>query len=183
MTNLGPNLLPPERLRVLVSSYYARLFVAGFGLLVVVLLAAAALLSPSYIYLSETLATKEALLSQSGGKDEAEESLLAARTAALRESARVLTNVVQGRSTSALLRDVLAVPRPGVMLVGFNHTPANGNKPGTLILSGTALSRDQLHSYQRALMGMPFAASVDLPVNAYAKETNISFSMTISLKP
>ncbi len=181
--NLGPNLLPPERLHALVSSYYARLAVVGLGLFVVVLLAAAALLSPSYVYLRETLAIKEALLGQSGGEDAGEESLLAARTAALTQRARILTNVVQGRSASSLLREVLAAPRSGVTLVGLNYTSATDNKPGTLLLSGTALSRDQLRNYQLALMGMPFAASVDLPVNAYAKDTNIPFSMTVALKP
>lgn len=181
--NLGPNLLPPERVRALVSSYYTRLVIVALGLLGLVLVAVAALLSPSYVYLRETLSIKEVLLGQNDGEGGADDAELAARAAVISERARILTSTVQGRSASSLLREVLGVPRPGVTLVGLNYTPASGNKQGTLLLSGNAVSRDQLHSYQLALKGMPFAAAVDLPVNAYAKETNISFSMTIVLKP
>ncbi len=183
MNNRGLNLLPPERLQELVSSYYARLAVAGLVLVTGVVIASGALLFASHVYLRDTLAVKEASLGHSGEEATAEQSLLKARTATLASRARFLASVAQGRSTSALLRDVLAVPRSGITLVGFNYTPAAGSKPGTLLLSGTARSRDELHGYQLALMAEPFAATVDLPVGAYAKDTNISFTLSMSLKP
>jgi hypothetical protein len=183
MMNSGLNLLPPERMHALVSSYYARLAVVGLMLLTGVVLTTGVLLFPSYVYLRDTLAAKETSLGRSGGEYTKGQSLVVARTAALQSRASMLASVVQGRSTSVLLRDVLAVPRTGVTLVGFNYTPAIANKPGTLLLSGTARSRDELHAYQLALKGAPFVASVDLPVNAYAKDTDISFSLSISLKP
>jgi Tfp pilus assembly protein PilN len=183
MTNRGLNLLPPERMRALVNSYYARLVVVGLVLFTGVTLTTGVLLFPSYVYLHDTLAAKESSLGRSGREDTAEKSLVAARTAALQSRATILANAVQGRSTSVLLRDVLAVPRIGITLVGFNYTPAAANKQGTMLISGTARSRDELHAYQLALKGAPFVASVDLPVNAYAKDTDIAFSLSISLKP
>ena len=183
MTDHGLNLLPPERIRSLVNSYYSRLVVVGMMLLTGVIFTTGALLFPSYVYLRDTLSAKRSSFGGSGGENTGEQSLVAARVAALQSRAKILVNAAQGRSTSALLREVLAVPRTGVTLIGFNYTLSAANKPGTLLLSGTARSRDELHAYQRAFRETPFAASVDLPVNAYAKDTDISFTLSIMLKP
>jgi len=58
----------------------------------------------------------------------------------------------------------------------------NGGKH-TALNFGIAATRDALRNYQIALQNAAFARAADLPVSAYAKDSNISFNITITLKP
>ena len=81
------------------------------------------------------------------------------------------------------MRAVLAISHPGITLSGFDYVPGAGKNPGTLAISGTAATRDTLRNYQTALQSAPFAVTANLPVSAYAKDTGIPFSITVTLAP
>ena len=81
------------------------------------------------------------------------------------------------------MNNVLVIPRPGIVLSGFDYEPSVGKSAGTLAVSGTATTRDALRNYQLALEGASFARSADLPVSAYAKDTDITFTITVTLTP
>jgi hypothetical protein len=58
-----------------------------------------------------------------------------------------------------------------------------GKAPGTLSVSGIAVTRGALRAYQLALQSAPFAVAANLPVSAYAKDTDIAFTITVTLTP
>jgi hypothetical protein len=82
-----------------------------------------------------------------------------------------------------IMRKVLDISHPGIALSGFLYLPANGKKPGTLSISGSSATRDTLRGYQTAIQSAPFVKSADLPVSAYAKDTDIAFTITVILAP
>lgn len=184
MDNELTNLLPPERQSALSREYVLRLGVVVAALITVLTFAAALLLVPTYIFLGQSasakatrLASIESVLSSS------DEKTLSAQLAALTRDAAVLVELGNIPSASAVLRTALAIPHSGVTLSGLTYTPSEAKVPGTLAITGTAATRDALRTYQLAVQSASFATAANLPVSAYAKDTDITFTITVTLTP
>lgn len=176
------DLLPPERRRALKRSYIRRLFVAAAILAALLAVAADALLLPTYRYLANAERAKEVQLAAlTAAVANAEQGASAKRFTELEADAETLDALGTPPSASAILRSALAVPRPGVTLTSFNYAPATGAKSGALTLVGTAASRDDLRAYQLALSGTAGFAGADLPVSSFAKDSDIPFTITVTL--
>lgn len=175
------NLLPCDRIRAFRREYFLRLltvFVVGCGLLV---FAWGFLLFPSYIYLEKTIEAKEATITALGNAfQNADQQAADAELSTLVHNATYLNSLAKVSGASVALTAILAVPRPGVRLTGFSFVPPKGTTPSTLSVSGTAVSRDALRGYNIALGAVPGVTSADLPVSAYAKESNIAFTITLT---
>jgi len=178
------NLLPLERQRALSREYFLRLGVVVIVLITVLIIVAGLLLLPTYLYLTKSAVTKqvhltnvESILSSSN------EAELSVRLTALSRDAAILSALEDTPSASAILRSALAVPRVGITVTSLAYTPAEKGTPGTLGISGVAATRDALRAYQLALQKDPLAAAANLPVSAYAKDTNISFTIIVTLEP
>ncbi len=173
------NLLPPERVRALNREYYLRLMTVAFVLGVVVLGMSALFLVPSYRALSAIISDKRAELATLSVKTAFTPdftSLLA--TAQSRASA--LTVLATAPTASAAVKSILSVPRPGISLTALSFTPAASGRGGVVSLAGRASTREALRAYDLALSGEPFVTSVDLPISAYANESDISFTMKVT---
>lgn len=184
MHNERINLLPEDRQRALRRDYFLRLGVVIIALLIALVLAAAILLVPTYVFLAESARAKESrlasidsVLSSYGG------AALSAQLAALSDDASTLEALADAPSVSAVIRNTLAIPRPGITISGFVYSPGAGQNSDTIAISGTAATRDALRNYQLALQSAPFARSADLPISAYAEDTDIAFTITVTLAP
>lgn len=175
------NLLPLERQRLLARDYFFRLGVVGVILVNMLVLIAAILLFPTYLFLTKSMNAKEThLAALASGLSLADETALSARLAALANEATILSTLGDAPSVSAILRDTLNVMHPGITLSGFIYSPS---AESTLTISGTAATRAALRNYQLALQSAPFARSAALPVSAYAKDTDIAFNIVVTLAP
>jgi Tfp pilus assembly protein PilN len=184
MANELTNLLPEARKELIIREYRFRLGVVAALLLSLLVCVAAILLAPTYIFLVANANAKETRLTDiKASLSSGEEATLSKRLSVLSSNASSLISLSKTSSVSALVRSVLAVPRPGITLSGFTHTAATGKTNGTLTLSGIAATRDVLRNYQLALQGEPSISTAELPVSVYAKDSNIAFTITISLKP
>ncbi|MDD2657156.1 MAG: hypothetical protein PHD04_00640 [Candidatus Pacebacteria bacterium] len=184
MTDDLTNLLPSERRAALSRDYLVRLSVVASVFVAVLVLVAIVLLIPTYVFLRESsrakterLATIEATFSSS------DEASLSTRLTTLSQNAATLTALAEAPSASGIIRSVLAVARPGISLSSLAYTPRALSAPSTLAVSGVARTRDTLRTYQLALQRSPLARSADLPVSAYAKDSDITFTITITLAP
>lgn len=178
------NLLPYDRWRALSREYVVRLLVVLVMLTIVYVIIAGVLLLPTYVFLSQSAQSKEArIASLETSLTTADEVALSARLASLSANAARLVTLAQAPSLSTILRAVLEVSRPGIKLHGFTYTPAVGGTKGILTVSGTSLTRDALRNYQLALQSSPTVTGAELPVSAYAKDTDISFTITLTLAP
>jgi len=182
MHNRFTNLLPPSRRHLLVREYYFRLGVVTIILAASLIGVAALLLMPTYVYLAGSAKEKETRLAHiTASLASADEVAISARLTALANDAAALIALSKKPSVSASLRSVLGISRPGIALSGLTYTPEA--KSRTLLVTGTAATRDALRAYQIALEDMPGAISATLPVSVYAKDTDIGFTITITLAP
>ena len=187
------NLLPRERRHALSREYVFRLGVVLVVLITALTLIGAVLLLPTYVLLVESARTKQThLTSIKSSLSSIDESVLSARLATLTADAKTLLALAKTPSASGILRTLLAVSHPGVTLSYFSYTPtvSMSNKsgkgsttiPATLVISGTAATRDALRNYQLALQSAPFISSATLPISTYAKDADIAFTITATLK-
>ena len=178
------NLLPPERQRALYREHILRVCVVSIVLVIVLTIISAILLFPTYVFLAKNYDIKESrLIGIESALSSADGTAFSARLSALSGNTEVLAKLGNTKSASTIIRAVLAVPHPRVALSGFTYAPATGKNSGTLTVSGTATSRDSLRDYQLALQSAPFSASAVLPVSAYAKDSDIAFTITVTLAP
>lgn len=184
MRNDLTDMLPPERHRALARDYFLRLGVVAVWFATVLVLASAILLLPTYVFLAKSSRAKEARLKNiESALSSSDGTALSARLAALTSNTDALAALAHAPSASATIRSALAIAHQGITFSGFAYAPADGTRPGTLAISGTAATRDVLRRYQLVLQGAPFARSADLPVSTYAKDSNIAFTVTVTLAP
>lgn len=177
------NLLPEDRTRVLRRDYFLRLCTVAALFASALVVIHTVLLLPAYVLLDQEVRTREVrLASISSALASSDEAVLEKRLTTLAEQAALLTTLGTVPSASNVFSDVLAVPHAGVALSGFSFTPSAGKAAGMLSVNGIARTREDLRQFQIALQNATFAASVDLPVSAYAKDTDINFVVTITLK-
>lgn len=184
MHNHFTNLMPSERQRALKRDYYLRLAVVVALFVSAITAIAMALLAPTYVFLTESIhAKKQQLASIESSYSSASDKTLSARLNALAAQADSLIALSKEKSVGALVRSLLAISRPGISLSGIGYVPATAKTPGTLTIRGTAWTRDALRNYQLAIQDAPFAQTVDLPVSAFAQNSDISFTITVTLAP
>jgi len=176
------NLLPAVRIRARLWRYISRLGTVAAYLAFALVVVAGILLIPTFVFLQNAETTKQArLASIESVLSSSDEAALAARLSALSRDATILVSLATAPSATDLIRQALAVRRSGITLSGIMYAPAKGSRPGTLMLSGTAASRNGLRAYQLALATTPEFANADLPVSSYAKDSDIPFTITITL--
>jgi len=178
------NLLPLVRERQLLRQYFLRTGVVGVALVTALTLSAGILLIPTYVLLNHNEEAKRIQRANIESRlSPTDDATLSARLATLSENTAALVALSKAPSPSSLLRDVLHVSRPGIILSGFAYTPPSGGKAAALLVSGSAATREALRAYQLALEESPFVRSAALPVSAYAQDTDIAFTITLTLTP
>lgn len=184
MRNELTNLLPHGRQRAIRRDYFIRLSVVIILVVTALSLAAAVLLLPTYVFLAASeSAGKAHLASIESALSSSDDSALSAQLSALSRNAAILSALADAPSASSIMRAILAISHPGIILSGFIYSPATDKSQSTLAISGVAATRDALRNYQLTLQGAPFARSADLPVSAYAKDSAITFTITVTLAP
>ena len=178
------NLLPPERQRAFRRDYFVRLSVIATILFTMLTVVAAVLLIPTYIFLLGTEKTQNTHLTNIKSTiASSDEGTLSAQLTFLSSSATNLSSITTTHSVSAIMSKILAVSRPGIVLSGFSYSPNVVGNSGKLAISGIAVTRDSLRNYQLAIQSAPFASTADLPVSSYAKDADISFTITVTIAP
>lgn len=175
------NLLPQDQARAILREYFTRLATVAVVALALVVLAAGAMLVPSYLKYGGDLRVAtveyERLATSLGASSEQEVS---ARLTALSANIAHLTRLETTPKASAALRGVLAVPRDGITLTGFSYTPSTKPGENRMTLTGSATTRSALQRYDLALESTEFVASSDLPLDTFAEETDLAFIITLT---
>ena len=178
------NLIPMDRRKAMRREYFIRLATVVVWMLIVLVLVQGVLLIPSYVYESETAATRTVQLQKiSANLATTEQKEAQARLSALQNESTHLLSLQTSATASAALRAILAVPRPGISLTAFTFGSA-GNTPGTgahtMQLTGIASTREALSNYNSALAALPFVTNSNLPISDFAMDSKIPFSITLT---
>ncbi|MGE5540867.1 MAG: hypothetical protein ACM3TU_01105 [Bacillota bacterium] len=175
------NLLPPERLKAQRQEYFIRLATVSIFMLSFVLIASGVLLAPSYLFLHQEMQGREAHIQELDARLNAIGGEAATkRLAAVATNAMYIARLASTTTSTAAIRTVLDIPRPGITISGFTFTAPIQDGKTTMMITGTAATRESLRSYALTLGQQPFISGVDLPISAYAKEADIPFSITLT---
>lgn len=189
MTESVTNLLPYGRLKHLRKQYWFRLGTVAALLMTALVGVSAVLLLPTYVLLTKKVDDKKAVLAASlASPSSVDEKQLSERLSLLTSHAATLETLARAPSVSTRITALLAVSRPGITLSGFTYTPASPkgsakNTLETISISGKAVTRDALHTFQLALQNTPFISSAVLPVSAYALSSDVPFTIALTLAP
>jgi len=176
------NLLPPERKHALARDYALRLSTLVLVVVGFLFVAHTALLVPSYAYVGGQQKIEEARLSELSERREVSGFAdISERVARFTESAKTLTELQALPSASDSVRAILSTPRTGIRITSFVFSAPEGKELGRMKVSGTASTRESLRSFDSALNGLSFVQSTDLPLSAYAKESEIPFQIVLVL--
>lgn len=176
------NLLPPERVQSLQRDYLYRVGTLACVLLAGLLVAHGVMLVPAHAYMRDQQEAQEKRLAElSSQRASLGFEDVSARVNALSARASALASLGATPSASDTIRAVLGFPRPGISLLAFTFTPPSGDQKGSMTLRGTAKTRESLRAFDAALGKLPFVDSTDLPLSAYAKESDIPFSIMLTL--
>jgi hypothetical protein len=169
------NFLPPERIRALRNDYRFRLLALVLGMLGFLVVVHGILLIPSYMYLSEKADAESLRLSELSAADAGNVPGSAISAKSVNADATRLLAVASSTPASDIVRALLLVPRPGIELQGISYDAGS-----RVIITGMATTRDALRAYDVALSALPYVSNADLPLSAYAKDSDISFSITLT---
>jgi Tfp pilus assembly protein PilN len=174
------NLLPPEKARLFKRTYLFHLGITAIVLCAVLIGTQGILLIPSYLYEAQSVSMASLQLAHiSTSVGTSDDQLAQQHMQVFEKEATTLQHFSKLPTASAIIRAILLVPRPGITLRGFVFTPAlNGSQP-SLQLTGIASTREALRSYDASLAALPYVKSADLPISDYAKESSISFTITL----
>lgn len=174
------NLLPDTRKKSLARLYLVRVAVVGTLLLSLVLFIHVVLGLPTLLLakslVAENAAELAALTTRLAGS---EDKQVGQRIATLNTLAEALTKTAETPSVSDVVRAISALPHSGVRITSLSYARDTAGTANRMTLTGTAASREALRTYVATLSGLPYVKSVDLPISAYAKETDITFTITL----
>ncbi len=175
------NLLPADRARVIKRLYFVRLATVSILMLSIVGGVTTLLLLPSYLYLHQEVLDRKGELDRITTRlAGSQESGTAARMTALKKDVEGLTTLSTTPAGTTAFVALLNVARPGIVIRGLTYTaPVNGGL-ARITLSGTAGTRESLRRYILALSNLPYVSKADLPISAYAQETDIDFTATLT---
>jgi Tfp pilus assembly protein PilN len=175
------DLLPQDRAQSVRRNYFLRL--ASLGALALAALAVlhGVLLIPAYAYVSQDIRAKETRLSALSSSDlTPSETAASAQLGSLTTDATYLGRLSALPTMSGATSLVLSVPHPGIALNSFSLTPSSDGSSLVMTVAGVASTREALHDYVDALEAEPWVKTADLPISAYAADTNVSFTITLA---
>jgi hypothetical protein len=180
------NLMPEDRQKAFLESYFFRLGTVALILLTLLVIAHGVMLAPSYLFISEQIRVHEDELEElEAGIAEKAGDTVGAELASLETSVRALAKLKTATSGSDIIIALLEVSSEGILLSNIVLEAPRNEGDGRIALTGRATTRDALRNYVEELSSLPFVSSVDLPISAYARETDIPFSITVigTLRP
>ena len=179
MTAKHTNLISEDRIRFFKRRYYLRLLTVLISIGAVLLLFQGILLLPTYLYArdsADALQKEIAIFVATNGREEAQS--VSERIVSLEEKAQNIEGILKTPSVSALLRSVLAVPQGGIEVSRLSIS--GGEQGRRMTISGLATNRESLRDFHASLQSLSFVEHADLPLGAYALDSEIPFTITLT---
>jgi len=178
------NLLPEDNRSGLISEYRLRLATAGLALLAGVLIAATALLVPSFILTESRLQQKRTALSSAATTTSSTTTQESRNT--LRRANQKLTLAATGTARSLQATDAVTLiteTKPtGISVRRITIRYPDGQSGPTVDVSGVANTRSALLAYESRLTNSAQVQAVDLPIGTLASSENAEFSLAVTLQ-
>ncbi len=168
------NILPKEAKKAVRSTYRARFIVAGsFTALFVAGLCALALL-PSYLALHAGDVAGIPMSTSTKAVSDADRSAIAS----IRTMLASLSPILVATTTPTVAMTKVLSLRPSTITI--DHLTYSEGDPGTIVVTGSAATREAINGYRQALSSDPLFKSVSVPIGDLTGEPGARFSLTLS---
>lgn len=168
------NILPKDARLAVRSMYRARFIVAGsFVVLFVAGLCALALL-PSYLAIHAADIQNVATSTSAKTASDADRAMVSSVRTMLESLSPVLTATT---TPSVLISKILSVRPPAIRI---DHLTYSGGDPGTIVVTGSAATREAINGYRQALSSEPLFKTVSVPVGDLTGAPGARFSLTLT---
>ncbi|MCC2630954.1 MAG: seg [Candidatus Paceibacter sp.] len=176
------NLLPDNEKKLIDKEYKLRRAVLVVGACIAVVFILIMVLVPSYIMaFFRTKAVDSGMLVQDSQTEKN-----AAELARQIEDAKVLTKVLAPKTVSVVPSNIIPLlvshksDRNSITDIQFTR---NTDGTAKVLVQGIAKTRESLSTFTDALSKEPTITAVDVPVSNFAKDANIEYNFTVSVKP
>ncbi len=175
------NLLPPSRVHMLRKQRLIQLATVSAIVFSVLIITQMVLLFPAYNYLQTKYYNLQNLQREFSAKLASRNiQAINTRTKTLNKNVHFLETLDNTPSGVAAIQYILNITHHDVTINSITYTTPSKKQKAKIILSGMAQTREALHTYQQELQTNRHINSVDLPVNSYAKDSDITFTIIIT---
>jgi hypothetical protein len=180
------NLLPKEEKDLIKGTFKSRSIGAALYVVSFVLISGIVMLMPVY-FVSTGYMQEDSVRGGSGSKiiDSGEVEELLKIPEEINAKASFVQSFVSMPSSVETINKIFSFLPEGVFLksVNFDRNQTFKGKTGTVVLvSGNALTRDSLLKFSNSLKESKEFSQVEIPVSSFAKDKNLSFSITVLIE-
>jgi hypothetical protein len=176
------NLLPPSAITALRREYLARVVTVWLVLFAGVGICGVVALLPSYVFLDAQIGSFQAIATEAKEQDADFTRVAADLVMASNLAAAVMQENDVPMFAPILSRiEDLAGREITITTLAFNRTEAVAIAPITV--TGVAQTRQALAKFRDVLLAEPDFVTVDLPISNLAKDTEVPFTITVTVAP
>jgi len=176
------DLLPYSEKKSIKVEYGLRRAIVALGFLLATIISGIIFLVPPLVIssfrLREVTATEASLASNASIKKQ-QEIKLAIQTA--NKKLDTLASA-SGASATGVLTGIAAMKSADMTITSFDLARSATGTSSAVTVKGMAKDRETLLAFANKLKSDPAYASVDLPISNFAKDTNISFTLTVTTR-
>jgi hypothetical protein len=170
-------LLPKDVRAEVESEYRKRVLAMGFGLTALVMLAGAVGAAPSYV--NVRIADQAAKLKAAGAVTNDAQSIGTLENQV--KDIDVKVSALKGADGQKTLVSVMnLVGARMISGISLSSISLKRTDTGSIVLAGTAATRDALVAFSKSLQAESSFSGVSLPISSLAKSKDISFSISIN---
>lgn len=173
------NLIPPEAHTRIKTEYWIRVLTTWLFLLAVAATVVGALLLPAYVLVSSQVsrsATDADLARARVGEHDTTTKVLDAAA----EESRLVMAMSQTPELMGVVEMIEGLVPAGVEATSYTLA-RQSSWVAPVVLGGTASTRTALATFRDALLTHPKIVKVDLPISNFAKDKDISFTVTFTI--
>jgi hypothetical protein len=176
------NLLPNDVKAALKREYRYRQAFIWSGAITIVIVIAIGLLVPSYVL---SITRNKSLKIEREAMELASQrnAGTAAQVVSKAEKLSAALSSIPDSNVSTLVSQIISARPAGVVILHFSFS-SNGEAGGVTKaeIQGVARSREALRRYVESLEEQPSFGDVNVPIESFTRETNIPFTLTISIR-
>lgn len=177
------NVLPESFRQNIKSEYKLRLATAGLALLAVVLLAATALLAPSFVLTETRLEQKQATLDSLSREDSSTSTEQSKQIIAMTNKKLSVVNQERPQLEPTEIVGLVTNTTPtGVSVRRISIQDVEDDSAQSISINGIARTRDALLEFESNLGKQAQVQEVDLPIETLAAREDAEFSLTVTVK-
>lgn len=176
------NLLPDNLKEKIRSEYYLRLIVVVFVFVIGIQVSFLIFLFPSWLISMEK---EKEIISQSeiSGKSlqDSQIDLVNSAINTINAKLRVINTTLEYPRVVSLIDSILSQKTGSIHIDGITYI-SQGVTTGKMVIAGTSTTRESLVVFAKKLEESRLFSSVDLPISNFAKDKDIDFSISMTIK-